>query len=94
MLHLKLLAIKSKSLLVNFTLSNPIVFLLYFFTRDKTIHSINLIIKTSNIKQSALNIKVKGIMDIKNVFAADLSNSIFHHIEPEEAYARGEVFFQ
>ena len=32
-------------------------------------------------------------MDIKNIFDADLSNSIFNHIEPEEAHARGEVFF-
>lgn len=43
------------------------------------------------IKRSKM--KIEPITDIKNIFDADLSNSIFNHIEPEEAHARGEVFF-
>ena len=37
--------------------------------------------------------KTKQIRDLKNMFDSDLSNSIFNHIEPEQAHARGEVFF-
>jgi hypothetical protein len=43
------------------------------------------------IKRSKM--KIEPITDIKNIFDADLSNSIFNHIEPEEANALGEVFF-
>jgi hypothetical protein len=32
-------------------------------------------------------------MKIKNVFNADLSNSIFCQIEPKEEHSRGEVFY-
>jgi hypothetical protein len=37
--------------------------------------------------------KIKQIRDLKNTFDTDLSNSIFNHIEPEQAHARGEKFF-
>lgn len=37
--------------------------------------------------------KIEPIKDLTITFDADLSNSIFNHIETEQAHARGDVFF-
>ena len=36
---------------------------------------------------------IKPITDLKNVFNTSIDNSAFNQLEPEEAHARGEVFF-
>jgi hypothetical protein len=36
--------------------------------------------------------KIVPITDLEDVFDTDLSNCIFNHIEPDEAFARGEIF--
>jgi hypothetical protein len=37
--------------------------------------------------------KIKQTNDLNNIFETDLLNSIFNQIEPEQAHARGEKFF-
>jgi hypothetical protein len=37
--------------------------------------------------------KIKQSKDLINTFDADVSNSIFNHLSPEQAHARGEKFF-
>ena len=44
------------------------------------------------VKNIGIN-KIEPMNDLSNNFDTDLSNSIFNHIETEEAYLRGEVFF-